>query len=72
MVSSVDAQWGAMPTTTKTAALAALSALLTALAACSDVSMAGSYHDDDGYTENEGDCDDLDAADGFDPANVAL
>ncbi len=47
-------------TTTRTTALAALTALLTVAAACSDVSIAEADHDSDGYTEDEGDCNDQD------------
>jgi len=47
-------------TTTRTTTLAALTALLTMAAACSDVSIAEADHDSDGYTEDEGDCNDQD------------
>jgi len=47
--------------TTKTLATAAWVGLLLSISACSDVSVAEADHDSDGYTEDEGDCNDRDA-----------
>ena len=49
-------------TTTRPLILTTALALFLTLTACSDVSLAEADHDLDGYTEDEGDCDDLDAS----------